>query len=273
MRDWDDEFAVSAYIPGSEVLPAEWTRRAAAYRASGVRIDADVPYGEGARERMEVIHPDGPSQGLVVLVHGGFWMRTDRTDWTDLAEGARANGWTVVMPGYTQAPEARISQITARIAQAVTRAAALVPGPIRLVGHSAGGHLALRMICDDSPLAPEVLERIQRTVSIGGLHDLRPLRLARMNATLRLTGEEAAAESPALHLPQPGALVTFWTGGDERPEFLRQTRLMAEIWAGEAQVDMVIEPGLHHFSVLDGLKDPSSALVRALLDQKGEVEI
>lgn len=266
MRDWDDEFAVSAYIPGSEALPAEWTRRAAAYRASGVRIDADVPYGDAPAQRMEVIHPDGPSRGLVIFVHGGFWMRTARTDWTDLAEGARANGWTVAMPGYTQAPDARISQITAQIAQAVGHAAGLVPGPIRLAGHSAGGHLALRMICDDSPLAAQVSARITRTVSIGGLHDLRPLRLARMNATLRLSDDEAAAESPALHLPRPGARVTIWAGGDERPEFLRQSRLMAEIWAAEAQTDLVIEPGLHHFSVLEGLKTPETALMRALLD-------
>ena len=44
------------------------------------------------------------------------------------------------MPGYVLAPEVRIAAITAMVADAVAAAAAEVAGPIRLAGHSAGGH-------------------------------------------------------------------------------------------------------------------------------------
>ncbi|HAR29195.1 MAG TPA: alpha/beta hydrolase, partial [Bradyrhizobium sp.] len=112
--------------------------------------------------------------------------------WTDLAEGARSHGWTVALPSYTLAPAARISDITAEIAGAIASAAAQVSGPIRLVGHSAGGHLVTRMLCDDSRLEPEVYDRIVATLSISGLHDLRPLLKTAMNGTLRMNMGEAA---------------------------------------------------------------------------------
>lgn len=82
-----------------------------------------------------------------MFVHGGFWMRLDKSYWTDLAEGARDLGWAVCIPSYTLAPVARISEITKQIAAAIEKAGNLVGGPIRLVGHSAGGHLVTRMIC------------------------------------------------------------------------------------------------------------------------------
>lgn len=265
MRDWDDEFANSAYIPGSEKLPALWAAQAAAYRRSA-RIEEDIPYGPEPRQKLDLIRPDGVCRGLVVFVHGGFWLECGKSDWTDLAEGARANGWAVALPGYTQAPEARISAITRQVGAAIDKAAALVDGPIRLAGHSAGGHLVTRMICYDSPLAPEALARIEKVVSISGLHDLRLLQRTRMNEGLQLDDSEAASESPALRRPTPGAHLTCWVGADERPEFLRQSRLMATIWDGLAQTTLVEEPGRNHFSILEGLASPDSPLTRELLD-------
>ena len=173
----------------------------------------------------------------------------------------------MALPGYTLAPGARISAITRQIGAAIARAAALVDGPLRLAGHSAGGHLAARMICADSPLAPKLLARIGKVVSISGLHDLRPLRHTKMNDVLRLDDAEAAAESPALRLPVPGARLTCWVGADERPEFLRQSRLMAMIWNGLAQTRLVEEAGRDHFSILQGLTRPDSPLTTELLDR------
>ncbi len=266
--DWDDEYANSAYVEGSDLLPELWATRALAYRQSGVRIEPDIAYGDGPRQRLDLIRPDGPCLGLVVLVHGGYWLSYGKSDWTDLAEGARAQGWAVALPEYTIAPQAGLPQMTDEIGAAITKAAALVEGPIRLTGHSAGGHLVTRMLCDDTPLPPDILARIEKVVTVSGLHDLRLLPHTRMNDTLSLTPEVAAAESSALHLPVPDAWLTCWVGGDERPEFLRQSRLMALIWDGPARTSLVEDPGHNHFSVIDGLKDPSSPLTAELLAAK-----
>jgi acetyl esterase/lipase len=269
-RDWDDAFANMAHIPVSEALPALWTARAAAYRAeaqaAGRRLDLDIAYGDAPRERFDLVWPDGPPRGLCVFIHGGYWMATDKSFWTDLAEGARLRGWVVCLPGYTLTPEIRISGITAQIGRAITAAAALVDGPIRLSGHSAGGHLAARMICADSPLPAPVFDRIEATVPISGLFDLRPLLHTRMNASLGLDLAEATAESPALQMPRGLPRLSLWVGGGERPEFLRQSRLMAQIWEGlDARVACTVDGEHDHFTVLNALKDPASPLVEALV--------
>jgi arylformamidase len=172
----------------------------------------------------------------------------------------------VALPSYTLAPAARISGITAEIAAAIGAAAAEVSGPIRLAGHSAGGHLVTRMLCDDDLLAPAVYDRIEATLSISGLHDLRPLLKTGMNATLRMDVDEATRESAALRLPRGPCPLTTWVGGNERPEFVRQSELMANIWTGfDVPTRLVVEAGHNHFTVVDGLKDPSSAITRCLV--------
>ena len=132
-----------------------------------------------------------------------------------------------------------------------------------LAGHSAGGHLVTRMI---TGAAPALTDRIRNVVSISGLHDLRPLMKTGMNGDLRLDAAEAAAESPALLTPAGNATVTAWVGADERPEFLRQSALLANIWAGLGIETRLVEAlGKHHFDVIDALGDPESALCDALL--------
>lgn len=265
-KDWDDAYANGAHIPGSEVLPERWAQSAADYRASGVRIDIDVAYGDHPREKFDLIWPDATPKGLVVFVHGGYWMRFDKSYWSDLAEGARAHGWAVCLPSYTLAPEARIHQITAQIGAAITLAATQVEGPLHIAGHSAGGHLVSRMVCDNSPLAPTIRDRIAHTMSISGLHDLRPLLSTQLNSTLHIDEAEALQESAALRRPAVSSALTCWVGGDERPEFIRQSQVLPQMWEGlDANAACVVVPGHNHFTVVEDLKDPNSALVRRLL--------
>ncbi len=180
--------------------------------------------------------------------------------------GAVDNGYAVAMPSYTLCPEARISGIVAEIGAAIEKAATMVEGPIMLTGHSAGGHLVSRMVSATTPLSPAVARRVRHVVSISGLHDLRPLMRAGMNATLRIDEAEALAQSPALLRPMDGARVTCWVGGGERAEFLRQNALLANIWTGlGATTSAVVEPDRHHFSIVDGLADPAHPLTRCLL--------
>lgn len=267
-KDWDDAFANMAHVPGSDALPGIWTAQAATYRDSGVRIDVDIPYGDQPRERMDLVWPDGTPKGLAVFVHGGYWMRLDKSYWTDLAEGARSLGWAVCLPSYTLAPEARIRQMTRQVGAAITVAAGMVAGPIRLAGHSAGGHLVSRMICEDTPLGADLLSRIAHTVSISGLHDLRPLLRTAMNETLHLDPEEAAAESAALRRPAGTPGLTCWVGGGERPEFIRQARLLAMMWEGlDARVRAVVEPEHNHFTIIEALRSAESDLTKEFVGQ------
>jgi arylformamidase len=266
IADWDDAYANSRHIVGGEQYPARWAAEAAAFRekmtARG-RAGVDLAYGGAERQRLDLFRPEGEARGLLVFVHGGFWKAFDKSTWSHFATGPLARGWAVAMPSYTLAPEARIREITRQIGRAISFAAGLAPGGIVLAGHSAGGHLVTRMLCADGPLAPAVRERVQGVISISGLHDLRPLLATQMNDTLRLDAEEAAAESAALGRPTEGARVVCWVGADERPEFVRQNDLLANIWTGlGAETRAVHAPGRHHYNVLDDLADPQSELAR-----------
>jgi arylformamidase len=269
ISDWNDAYANGPNIPGGERWPAAWVQPAQAYRdelqGSG-RARLDIGYGDRPRNRFDLFLPKGKPTGLVVFVHGGFWRALDKCFWSHLARGSVENGYTVAMPSYTLCPDARIADITREIAAAIELVASTNEGPILLTGHSAGGHLVTRMISATSPLSASVRARIRNTVSISGVHDLRPMLKTAMNADLRIDEAEAQTESPVLLRPLPGARVTCWVGSAERPEFIRQNALLANIWTGlGAQTCTIEEPGRHHFDVIDGLADPHHPMVKTLL--------
>lgn len=259
VHDWDDAYANGAYIPDGDAYFPRWIKAAESFREQ----HPPTKIGLG-----DLFLPKSAPRGLMVFIHGGYWMKTDPSVWSHLAEGALKAGWAAFLPGYTLASQARIAQMTAMVAEQITQAADQVAGPIALTGHSAGGHLAARMVCDDATLPKTVIERITSCVPISPLTDLRSLMRTSMNDTLKLDAPEAATESPALLAPVQGIPVTTWVGGSERPEFIRHARLLADAWAGlGAATECVIDPGLHHFSVIKALSRPDSPLMRRLLDQ------
>lgn len=269
VADWDDAYTNGAHIAGSDRWPAAWDEPAKDFRerlSREGRARLDLPYGPAPRNRFDLFLPEAAPRGLVVFIHGGYWLQFDKSTWSHLAAGPLAHGHAVAMPSYTLCPDIRISGIAREVGAAIEAAASRVGGPLMLTGHSAGGHLASRMACAGAPLAAAVQARLRHVVSISGVHDLRPLLRTSMNAQLRLDAAEAAAESPALLEPMAGARLTCWAGSAERAEFVRQNALLANVWAGlGAATQAVLEPDRHHFSVIDGLTDPAHPLTLALV--------
>ncbi|MCX8572635.1 MULTISPECIES: alpha/beta hydrolase [Hyphomicrobiales] len=269
ITDWDNAYTNGANIAGGDRWPAAWVEPARAFRDSqsaADRAQLDIAYGERPRNRFDLFLPEGKPKGLVVFVHGGYWMALDKSYWSHLGKGSVDSGYAVAVPSYTLCPEVRIADIVREVGAAIGKAASLIDGPIMLTGHSAGGHLVSRMVAMGSPLGADVQARIRHVVSLSGVHDLRPLMNTGMNKTLHIDEAEALSESPALLRPVEGARITCWVGGGERAEFLRQSALLANIWTGlGAATAAVVEPDRHHFSVIDGLADSDHQLTRTLL--------
>lgn len=244
--DMDDRFSNGAYIPNGADYPEKWARLAAEFRTTA-KADLDVSYGPSARQVMDIFHPEDTPKGTVVFVHGGYWMAFDKSYWSHLSAGPLAHGWSVAIPSYDLCPDVHVSDITQQIDAAVRG----LQGPLRLTGHSAGGHLVARLAG---------MPNVARVLPISAVTDLTPLLQTKMNADLQLSADEAFAESP-VNLPPPHVPVTVWVGGDERPVFQEQAKQLADVWG----VDLVVSDGEHHFNVIEPLADPDSPLVKALL--------
>lgn len=259
MPDLDDAYANGPYIPDAASYPSRWAAEAAAFRAAlGDRAELDLFHGPSERMAYDLFWPEAAAQGLMIFVHGGYWLKFDRKTWSHFAGGAVARGWAVAMPSYDLAPSVSIAMITQQIALAVTQAAARVDGPVTLTGHSAGGHLVSRMLAP-GVLRGDILERVAHVVPISPVADLEPLLRTSMNTEFRMDTAMAQAESP-VRQPKPDVPVIVRVGTAERPVFVEQAQLLAERW--EAPMDLV--PKHHHFDIIDALKDPASSLVKTL---------
>ncbi len=259
---YDEAFANAKYIRGGDGYPARWAAKAEWFRAAlGDRARLGLPYGAGEAEWFDLFLPSGEPTGLLFFVHGGYWLHFGPRDFSHLAAGSVGCGWAVAMPAYTLAPEGRIPAMTHQIAAAVKVAAEAVERPIVITGHSAGGHLSLRMACADVLLDPAVVSRIRRVVPISPLSDLRPLRETTMNEALGIDEKVARSESPVLCAPRRGVAVHVWAGGAERPVFLDQARRLGNAWACPVTVD----PGKHHFDIIEGLEQADSALLDCMI--------
>jgi arylformamidase len=260
ITNWDDAYANREHVANAQNYFDRWEILAPQFRqewADGAGdLVIDESYGPSQREKLDLFAPAGVPKGLFVFVHGGYWVALDKSQWSHLARSALEQGWAVAMPSYTLCPDIKIGGITKQIGAAIEKAAERVEGPIVLAGHSAGGHLVSRMGCQNAPLSLPMRQRINRIISISGLHDLRPMLRLKLNDSLKLDDREADAESPALLLPVEGLEIDCVVGGAERPEFIRQNALLANIWKGlGASTREIIVDDKHHFDIIGELHD------------------
>ena len=157
--DWDAAYSNVDAVADAARFPPRYAAQAQAFRESlGPRFRAGIAYGEAARERFDLALPEGTPKGLAMFIHGGYWRRFSKDDFSHMAASAVEHGWAVAVPSYTLCPEGTVPGITRQMRAALIRAAEEIPGPIRIAGHSAGGHLATRLACTDVDLPEDAVE-------------------------------------------------------------------------------------------------------------------
>jgi arylformamidase len=253
-------------VANSAALVERRNAASAAFRAAHP-AGLDVPYGPAPRQRFDLFPASSATAPCLVFIHGGYWQRNTREDFACFAEGVRAHGWSMALPGYTLAPDATLTEIVGEVRRALDWLAAegrkhgVGAGPIVVSGWSAGGHLTAMAL--DHP-------NVAAGLAISGIYELAPIRDTYLDEKLRLTDAEIAALSP-LRLPAVQKPLAIAYGAAELPALVEDSRdLHAHRVAAKAPGPLIPVAGADHFTVLEELRRPDGKLARAALDLLGK---
>ena len=147
----------------------------------------DVSYcnTEASSQKMDIYFP--PSGGpwpALVYVHGGSWMRGDKSEVTGFVDQMRLHGYLVVSINYRLSPVGRFPDMIEDVKCAIRSLRAhadeyhLDPNRIAAIGPSAGGHLVSLLGTSDASAGWDVgdyLEqssRVQAVVAMAPVTDL-----------------------------------------------------------------------------------------------------
>src|SRR5262249_26971239 len=109
--DYEAEYNNRRRVPEYPEIAERWALLANAYRLAG-DAELDQAYGTRERQRYDLFHAaDKDAAPLVVYIHGGYWQRGDRKDYSFVARELNANGITVAIPSYTLSPAVSVMEI------------------------------------------------------------------------------------------------------------------------------------------------------------------
>jgi arylformamidase len=260
-----------ARVPDHADYFARWAKASALVRSQAhAHLDLRYADGDGATLDLFPALPAPPGGApVLIFIHGGYWRSLDKSDFSFIAPSFTADGAMVVVPNYALCPAVGVEQIALQMTQAVAWTVRHVaeyggdPRRIAVVGHSAGGHLAAMLLScrwkdvgEDLPVQP-----LAGALSISGLYDMEPLRhVPSLQSDLKLTPASVKRLSPAFFPRPKGGKLYAAVGLDESDEFLRQNRLIRDVWGPTAVPVCETVPGQNHFSVVQGVADPKARL-------------
>jgi arylformamidase len=270
--DYEAEYNNRARVPEHVEIFVRWAGEAELYRADMLKrgqAELDLAYGDTPRQVVDLFLPQaGAAAPLAIFIHGGYWRSLDPSMFSQTARGLNAHGVAVAVVGHDLCPNAAIADIIEQMRRACAFLWQRLGRRLLAYGWSAGGHLAAAMVGTDwgalYPKAPADL--VPAGYAISGIFDLSPLLGTSMNQDLRLDAETARAVSPALWPPPPGRAFDAVVGALESSEFKRQSQAIVQAWRNAAPTRYEEIAGANHFTVVDALADPASAMVARLAE-------
>ena len=280
-REYDQQALDAEYNNRAKVKDAmAWMTRAGAESARAraeLPLRFDVPYGARHGERLDVFPAARPGPAPVhVFIHGGYWQRMDKADFSFVVRGLRPAGALTVVVNYGLVPSIDLDELVRQCRAAIAFVHAHArewggdPARISVSGHSAGGHLVAMLMATDWTAFGAPADVLEAGCAISGLYDLEPIRLCYLNDVLRLTPETARRNSPIHLVPTRPTPLILAVGASEGPEYHRQTDELATAWrARGVPIEVLDLAGHDHFSIVAELESPFSPLARAIQGQMG----
>lgn len=275
--DYEKEYDNRARVPEHPQIFARWEAEATAYRAACPDANLGISYGPSKRQTIDIFpgKDAGADAPLAVFIHGGWWRSLSPVSFSQMAKGLNAHGVTVAVVGYDLCPTVSIATIAEQMRAACLTLWRSHGQRMTVYGHSAGGHLTACMVAADwkSLDASAPADLVPAGYAISGVFDLSPLTQVSFNKDLQLDEAEARRMSPILWDVPRGRILDAAVGGIESNEFLRQSKTMAEQW-GKRGIETRYDPidGANHFTVLDPLTDPDSAMTKRIAELAARVQ-
>ncbi len=233
--------------------------------------DATVAYGDHPDQIADLRRPagNGPARRLVIVVHGGFWRAEyDRRHTGPLAAALAALGHPVAQVEYRRTGQpgggwpGTLSDVLTGVSELPRLAAGALPGEVSLdapllVGHSAGGHLALYV----AAVAPDAVGGVLALAPVADLAEAYRLDLDSGAVSALLGGGPAdvpdryAACDPRSLVPIPARTVVVHGVLDEQVPVAMSRDFVAAGRAAGGDVRLVELPTCEHFALID----PASA--------------
>ncbi|WP_433388798.1 alpha/beta hydrolase family protein [Micromonospora sp. KLBMP9576] len=233
--------------------------------------DGTVSYGGHPDQVADLRVPagSGPARRLVVVVHGGFWRAGyDRRHTDPLAAALAALGHPVAQLEYRRTGQpgggwpGTLADVLTGVAALPRLAAGALPGRVAagaplLVGHSAGGHLALYA----AATAPAAVGGVLALAPVSDLAQAYRLDLDAGAVAALLGGgpadvpERYAATDPRSLVPLTTRTVVMHGALDDRVPPGMSREFVAAGRAAGGDIRLVELPECEHF----GLIDPESA--------------
>ncbi|MFH2045771.1 MAG: alpha/beta hydrolase [Pseudomonadota bacterium] len=241
----------------------------------------DVRFGPTVDETVDIFPAKQPDAPIIVYIHGGYWHSLSSKEFSVVATGPNAHGFTVVLPNYSLCPKVTITEITrqnrAFIAWLYRNARKFNGNPERIFvcGHSAGGHQVGMLAATDWPGEYGLPENIIKGgIPISGLFDLFPFRYSWLQPKLQLSSEVIQQQSPLFNIPAKGPPLLISVGEKESAEFHRQAADYLTAWrAQNLYGELFVQPNKNHFTSIEGLIDANSTFCQSMIDFTKECEI
>ncbi|GHF44690.1 putative lipase/esterase [Streptomyces mashuensis] len=212
-----------------------------------------LAYGPHPSQVVDVYGPPahGPAGLRVTLLHGGYWrQRYDRSYLVPLAQALAAEGVEVALAEYRRVGGGGGWPATAEdVVAAVGSRSAGGVGRHVLVGHSAGGHLALWAV--SSPAGARLA--VDHVVAVAPVADLglaRRLRLSDGAVDELLGGHDEAGADPVRLVPARVPVTVLHGSDDADVPAALSTGYAAAARAAGGRVELRVLPGADHFAPL-----------------------
>lgn len=237
-----------------------------------VWVDRDVAYGSHPRQRLDVFRPSGAHHGPIVLyAHGGGFVGGDKhragSPYHDnVALWAVRRGMAGVTMNYRLAPESGWPAGTEDVAAALRWVRAHMPGPIHLMGSSAGAvHAACYLV--RRAFWPGEDPGVASASLLSGAYDLPSFDTGRMRPYFGANPSRYAELSPLAGLIETDVPVLYTVAEFDPPDAQRQAVSLVSAycarhghWPAFARL-----AGHNHFTTTAHLGTPDDSLGRALL--------
>jgi len=211
-----------------------------------------ISYGDSADQVIELFRATGASKKSIGLIHGGYWRpEYDRAHLRPSAVRLASEGFDTYLIEYRRSqgsPDHYIEDI---------KSAVEVIGDCTLIGHSAGGHLAL--LVSESP-------QVKKIVALAPVSDLvrgEELNLDGGAITLFLGGD--ADDRPDLDPMRLSALkvpVTVIHGANDERVPVELSQSFAEKFT---EIEYIEIPDCGHFELIDPRRDSIFRLMLSAL--------